>query len=129
MPQPISPQPSAGHPRKSAKPHSPAPFFPVAQAQQDSAARVFEAKCIAKCQTLNAQSLAPAPGFMESSQASVRMNDLVKRATQIIAVENQIHEAIEIEFEDAMKDLESQFTAERIALQKVRLPAHFSALF
>ena len=56
---------------------------------------------------------------MESTQASVRMNDLVKRAAQLIAVENQIHEAIEIEFEDAMKGLESQFTAERIALQKV----------
>ena len=116
----VSTQNSAARPRKLAKPHSPAPSFsPVARAHQESAARVFEAKCVTKCQTLNAQSLAPAPGFMESTQASVRMNDLVKRAAQLIAVENQIHEAIEIEFEDAMKGLESQYTAERIALQKV----------
>ena len=58
---------------------------------------------------------------MESTQASVRVQDLAKRASQLIALENQIHEAIETAFEEAMKDLESQFSAERSALQKVPL--------
>jgi hypothetical protein len=56
---------------------------------------------------------------MEATQASVRVNDLAKRASQLITLENQIHEAIETSFEEAMKDLEAQFSAERSALQKV----------
>lgn len=116
-----SPQNSSALSRKSVKPRSQAASpFTVAPAHKESASRVFEAKCIAKCQTLNAGSQSLPPGFMESAQASARMNDLSKRASQLIALENQIHEAIELIFEEAMKDLEAQFNAERIALQKVR---------
>jgi hypothetical protein len=118
--QPVSPQTSVALSRKSLKPRSQAPTpFPVAPAHKGSASRVFEAKCLAKCQALNASTQALPPGFMESAHASVRINDLAKRAAQLIALENQIHEAIEISFEEAMKDLESQFNAERSALQKV----------
>ncbi len=118
--QAVSPQISVALSRKSLKPRSQAnTTFPVAPTHKDSASRVFEAKCLAKCQTLNTSAQALPPGFMESPQASVRINDLAKRATQLIALENQMHEAIEISFEEAMIDLESQFNAERSALQKV----------
>jgi hypothetical protein len=118
--QPVSPQNSVALSKRSVKPrsHDAAPF-PVASAHKESASRAFETKCIAKCQALNAAAQALPPGFMEAAQASVRINDLAKRATQLIALENQIHETIEIAFEEAVKDLEAQFGAERNALQKV----------
>jgi hypothetical protein len=115
-----SPQHSAALTRKSVQPRSQAASpFHAAPPHKDSAARAFEAKCIAKCQSLNAGSQSLPPAFMESVQASARLSDLARRASQLIAVENQIHEAIEIAFEEAMKDLESQFSAERMALQRV----------
>jgi hypothetical protein len=121
--QPVSPQNSVALSKRSVKPrsHDAAPF-PVASTHKQSASRAFETKCIAKCQSLNAAAQALPPGFMEAPQASVRINDLAKRATQLIALENQIHETIEMAFEEAVKDLEAQFGAERNALQKVHYP-------
>lgn len=111
-----SPNPSRKLTKSRAQTSSP---LLVAPKQKESVCRVFEAKCITKCQSLNAASQALPSGFMEATQASVRVNDLAKRASQLIALENQMHEAIETSFEEAMKDLESQFSAERSALQKV----------
>jgi hypothetical protein len=117
-----SPQTSDLPSKKAFKPRPQAQStFPVPSNRRESASRVFEAKCTSKCQALSESSQALAPGFMEASQAPLRMNDLAKRATQLIALENQIHEAIETTFEEALKDLESQFNAERVALQKVCL--------
>jgi hypothetical protein len=127
--QPISPQTSVAMSKKSVKSRSEtsAPFK-VASTHKDSVSRVFEAKCSAKCQALSASAQALPPGFMEAVQVSARINDLAKRATQLIALENQIHEAIEISFEEAIQDLESQFNAERSALQKVRYLPLFASL-
>lgn len=130
--QTVSPQNSVALSKRSVKPrsHDAAPF-PVASAHKESASRAFETKCIAKCQALNAAAQALPPGFMEAAQASVRINDLAKRATQLIALENQIHETIELAFEESVKDLEAQFGAERNALQKVHylFPLAASSLY